>query len=84
VVCRYLSIPTGPSYFWDYVLGKGKTERLVDLYRQSGATEYASEPAAAGYIGTAQFASSSIALTWFDYATIRKIRSSGERLNTVL
>jgi hypothetical protein len=67
-ICRYLDIPTRLSNSWDYVLGEGKTERLVDLCRQAGATEYISGPAAAGYLDAAQFAASGVALAWFDYA----------------
>ena len=67
-VCRYLGISTQLSNSWDYVLGEGKTERLVNLCRQTCATEYVSGPAAFDYLDAAQFSASGIRLTWFDYA----------------
>jgi hypothetical protein len=67
-VCQYLDISTRLSNSWDYVLGDGKTERLVSLCRQTGATEYVSGPAATSYLDAAQFTAGGITLTWFDYA----------------
>jgi hypothetical protein len=67
-VCGYLGISTQLSNSWDYVLGEGKTERLVDLCRQCGATEYISGPAASDYLDAEQFSAASIRLTWFDYS----------------
>lgn len=71
-VCRRLGISTKISCSWDYALGDGKTERLVDLCRQAGACEYISGPAAKDYIDEAQFESAGIKLTWFDYAGYRE------------
>jgi hypothetical protein len=67
-VCRYLGIMTVISNSSDYVLQEGKTERLVDLCVQAGATEYISGPAAKDYIEEAMFRDKGIGLTWFDYA----------------
>lgn len=66
-VCDYLGITTRISRSWDYELGEGKTERLVDLCRQAGATHYVSGPAARDYIDERQFADNAITLSWFDY-----------------
>lgn len=66
-VCDYLGITTRISRSWDYTLGEGKTERLVDLCRQAGATHYVSGPAARDYIDERQFADNAITLSWFDY-----------------
>lgn len=52
----------------DYTLVEGKTERLADLCRQAGGTEYVSGPAARDYIQPQVFADLGISLTWFDYA----------------
>jgi len=41
--------------------------KLVDLCRQSGATDYLSGPAAKGYMGSA-FQEANIAITWMDYS----------------
>lgn len=66
-VCSKLGITTRISSSFDYQLIEGKTERLVDLCVQAGATEYFSGPAARAYIDESIFASQSIKLTWFDY-----------------
>ncbi|OGQ58690.1 MAG: hypothetical protein A3J24_00715 [Deltaproteobacteria bacterium RIFCSPLOWO2_02_FULL_53_8] len=67
VICNYLGICTKISNNWDYDLVEGKTERLVDLCKQSGADEYISGPAAMAYLDTRQFALHGIKLTWFNY-----------------
>lgn len=66
-VCAYLGINTVISNSWDYCLAEGKTQRLVDLCRQAGGSEYISGPAAKGYIDEREFAEANIKLTWFDY-----------------
>ncbi|WP_366912604.1 WbqC family protein [uncultured Desulfovibrio sp.] len=66
-VCRYLDIRTRISNSWDYTLVDGKTERLANLCRQAGGTEYISGPAAKDYIDERIFADYGIKLTWFDY-----------------
>lgn len=67
-VCSYLGITTRISNSWDYELVPGKTERLVSLCEQAGATEYISGPAARDYIQPGLFAERDIRLDWFDYA----------------
>jgi glutaredoxin-related protein len=67
-VCAYLGITTKISNSWDYTLIEGKTERLADLCRQAGATEYISGPAAKDYIDARVFSEQDIKLSWFDYA----------------
>jgi len=49
-ICEILGINTKLSWSMDYHLTEGKTERLVDLCKQAGATDYLSGPAARGYI----------------------------------
>jgi len=66
-ICNYLSIKTVITDSWDYRLVDGKTERLVDLCIQTGATEYVSGPAAKGYVDEQVFVDNGIGLTWFDY-----------------
>lgn len=67
VICGYLGIKTKISNSWDYSLGEGKTERLVDLCRQAGAGEYVSGPSAKSYIQKDLFDEAGINLSWFDY-----------------
>lgn len=67
-VCALLGITTQLAPSWTYQLCEGKTERLVDLCVQAGATVYVSGPAAQGYLEPSLFAAANIQLTWFDYA----------------
>lgn len=67
-ICPLLGIATTFKWSWDYVLADGKTERLVDLCRQAGATVYISGPAARDYIQPELFEAASIELQYFDYS----------------
>lgn len=67
-VCAQLGINTKISNSWDYNLGDRKTERLVDLCRQAGGSEYISGPAARDYLCESAFSDSGLKLTWFDYS----------------
>ena len=68
VICHYLDIKTVISNSWDYTLLDAKTERLADLCRQAGGTEYLSGPAAKDYIEESIFSVYDIKLAWFDYS----------------
>ena len=67
-ICKYLGIQTRISCSWDYKLVSGKTERLVDLCIQAGASEYISGPSAKEYVDEDEFREKNIKLTWFDYS----------------
>jgi hypothetical protein len=66
-ICAYLGITTVITNSWDYELSEGKTERLADICRQAGATQYISGPAARGYLEERVFEEQSIAVDWFQY-----------------
>lgn len=66
-VCCYLDIYTKISSSSDYRLMDGKTERLVGLCLQAGASEYISGPSAKDYIEPSLFSGAHVKLTWFDY-----------------
>lgn len=66
-VCIYLGINTRISCSWDYQLGEGKTERLVDLCLQAGASDYLSGPSARDYIQLDVFQARGVDVQWFDY-----------------
>lgn len=55
---------------WSSELGliEGKTERLVDLCKKVGATEYISGPAAKDYLNTGLFENENIKVSWIDYS----------------
>lgn len=67
VICGYLGVRTNIRLSSEFSLREGKTERLVDLCTQLGATEYISGPAAKDYIVESLFVESGIQLTWFNY-----------------
>lgn len=67
-ICGWLGIETRLTWSMDYELVEGKTERLVHLCRQAGATSYLSGPTARGYIEPALFEVAGISLSFFDYA----------------
>ena len=66
-ICNYLDITTKISNSWDYNLAEGKTERLLDLCLQAGATTYTSGPSAQGYIKDEIFEEHGMELVWFNY-----------------
>jgi len=66
-LCQLLSIGTRLSWSMDYTLVEGRTERLVGLCRQAGATHYISGPAARDYIDPKLFADAGITLAYMDY-----------------
>ena len=67
-ICEVLGIKTRLSWSMDYRLSEGKTERLVDLCKQAGATEYISGPTAKGYIDEELFRQEGITLRYMDYS----------------
>ena len=67
-ICRILGIRTTISWSMDYNLNGDKTERLVDLCKQSGATKYISGPAAKAYLNEDLFKSEGIAVSYMDYS----------------
>jgi hypothetical protein len=67
-VCGYLGIATRISDCSDYRLIDGQSERLADLCRQAGGTEYLTGPAAKSYLDESAFAARGVTVSWFDYA----------------
>ncbi|MFJ3046092.1 WbqC family protein [Herbaspirillum chlorophenolicum] len=67
-VMEKLGIRTHLSSSQNYVLEGDRNQRLVNLCRQAGATEYISGPAAREYLDETLFAQSGIHVTWFDYS----------------
>ena len=71
-ICKYLDIKIVLSKSWDYELIEGKTERLLHLCEQAGATEYISGPAARKYLDLSLFKKSNIKVTFFDFFEYKK------------
>jgi hypothetical protein len=68
VVCGALGIRTTLSSSADYRLEGGRTERLVGLCRQAGASEYVSGPSARAYLDERLFDAAGIRVRHMDYA----------------
>ena len=68
-ICEALGIDTEISWSMDYNSVSGKTERLVDLCKQAGATEYISGPAAKDYLDEGLFGAEGITVRYMDYAS---------------
>ncbi len=67
-ICRILGIKTKLLWSSDFVLPQEKTERLVEICRNLGATEYLSGPAAKGYLNEEMFKQEGIKVQWMDYS----------------
>ncbi len=52
----------------EFTLAPGKSERLVELCRNLGATTYLSGPAASDYLDVPLFAEAGIGVEWMDYS----------------
>jgi WbqC-like protein family len=67
-ICAYLGITTRLEWSSNYRMAGDRTECLVNMCLQAGATEYVVGPAARAYLDETTFATRGIAVTWFDYA----------------
>ena len=67
-ICGLLGIHTRLTWCTDYPTTGQRTERLVNLCRLAGATEYLSGPAARAYIEEDLFRDAAIELTYMDYS----------------
>jgi len=68
VVCDILGIKTKISQSMDYQSIEGKTDRLIGLCKQAGASDYLSGPAAKCYIDEDKFREAGIRLEYMDYS----------------
>jgi len=67
LICSILGININISWSHDYKMVEGKTERLVDLCEQVGATDYYTGPAAKAYMDESFFKQSNINVHYLDY-----------------
>lgn len=67
-ICKFLNIQTKISLSTDYNLIEGKTERLIDLCRQTHSNVYLSGPSAKDYLDENLFVQHDVSLTWMDYS----------------
>jgi len=65
---RWMGIKTKISFSGDYKLEEERTDRLVSICNQIGATDYYTGPAAKNYMEEGKFAKMNIGLHYFDYS----------------
>jgi len=78
-ICEILGISTRISWSWNYQLAEGKTERLINLCQQAGASTYITGPAAKAYIDRRLFDAAGIKAAFIDYSgypTYRQLYSA--------
>jgi len=67
-VCEILGIKTKMIWSEEFNLLEEKTERLVDICKKRGATDYYSGPAAKAYMNEELFEKENIKVHYFDYS----------------
>jgi hypothetical protein len=67
-VCRALGITTRITWSSEYHPGEGRNERLVDVCRKAGATDYLSGPSAREYVDEDAFARAGVTVHFVDYS----------------
>src|SRR6266496_3721824 len=67
-LCNILGIITTISWSTNYDLTGDRTERLVNLCKQTNATNYLSGPAAKAYLNEEAFVREGIAVSYMDYS----------------
>lgn len=75
-IASWLGLTTKITRSMDYEVIDGKTERLLSLCKQAGATEYLSGPSAKDYLDESLFAAEGMSVSWFDnsgYAEYRQL-----------
>jgi hypothetical protein len=70
-ICNLLGIRTEILIDADFGVAEGRVERLVDLCKKAGASEYLSGPAAKSYIDEAKFEEAGIKVCWADYSNYK-------------
>ena len=67
-ICPLLGIETKLSWSTDYEFAEGKSERLLAICQQAGASDYLSGPAAKAYLDEDLFARAGVRVQWMDYS----------------
>lgn len=71
-ICGMIGIGTTVRWSMDFDLAGDKTERLVSLCKQAGATTYVSGPAAQAYLNQDLFRQEGISVSFMDYSGYRE------------
>jgi hypothetical protein len=64
----WLGIETPIRWSSEFSLAEDRNERLIEICKQTGATDYFSGPAAKAYMDLEAFRSAGIAVHWFNYS----------------
>jgi hypothetical protein len=64
---KILGITTKISWLTDYHVSEGKTDRLLDLIKQTGSNHYISGPSARSYLNEEEFKAAGISIEWINY-----------------
>ena len=67
-ICELLKIRTNFKWSSEFVLAEEKTERLINVCKELGATDYYSGPAAKNYMNEELFLKEKINIHYFDYS----------------
>ena len=67
-ICKLLSISTPIRFSSDYRVDGNRTERLVSICKQAGATEYITGPSAKAYLEEGLFEQEGLRLTYMDFS----------------
>ena len=67
-ICEILNIKTEIRWSSQFQLPEGKTERLVSICKDIGATEYFTGPAAKNYMDESMFENEGIEVNYYDYS----------------
>ncbi len=68
LVCSVLGINTAIGFSSDFELKEDRTERLVDICKKQGASDYYTGPAAKAYMNENYFADAAIKIHYLDYS----------------
>ena len=66
-ICGILGIDTKITWSMDYAATGRKSERVLDICRQAGASEYLSGPSARAYLDESLFEEAGIDVVWMEY-----------------
>lgn len=67
-ICNLLGIDTKISWSKEYQLSNEKTQRIIDLCEQAGASIYLSGPSAKAYLNENKFIEAGIVVEYMDYS----------------
>ena len=66
-VCAFLNIETKITRSESFTLVEGRSERLLGICKELGATHYLSGPAARAYMDVEMFEKAGVTVEWMDY-----------------